>query len=531
MPEKHQFIMKKLIYTLLLTVFGIIGSANAQSFGPDVIITPDTVDQRNLELATAFNGWIFAAYSMEDTGSNKGGISIRRSTDGGYTWTVIDQYFVEGVRYPSHDIVVTGTTETDLKLFLIGVNNNLAGGTYTIFVDTYDADAGTFTGSNYNLNKGTQRVNDVEIASDYNWPAVGAAPYSVAFLYSCFGPVSDSVISVVSLDGGASFTSRNTVYTTTGFTRNITLDYGRSSSASNGRYFAAWEQLSAFTNRNGHIYTSRNTSTVDGTWITPENLDSLSSSMINLCRNPRIAVQHNDIDNDSASVTAIVLVERDYNADGTDYDLLGFYNKRAHFTNFWYRLDVVNTGEKDIHPDIVYDNVNDMFHAVYFDSTNMDLQYATQPMNLTNPSSWTFVQNGMNDTPAATVHPQSRIVYRPNADEVGIGWIDESATGDGIAKIDMENFISADVNEAVNEHNMALYPNPVQTELFIELDDQMNASSAEWTITDMNGRIVLSGITEGQNTIQVSVNELKTGAYLIRFANEKGFATRMFVKK
>lgn len=523
--------MKKLILTLLLTIFGIIGSANSQSFGPDVIITPDTINQRNLELATAFNGWIFAAYSMEDTDSNKGGISIRRSTDGGYTWTVIDQYFVEGVRYPTHDIVVTGTTETDLKLFLIGVNNNVAGATYTIFVDTYDADAGSFTGANYNLSKGTHRVNDVEIASDYGMPAVGASPYSVGFIYSCYGPVSDSVISVVSLDGGVSFTNRNTIATTTGFTRNISLDYGRSSTASNGRYFAAWEQLSSFTNRNGHIYTSRNTSTVDGSWITPENLDSLSSSMINLCRNPRIAVQHNNTDNDSASVTAIVLVERDYNADGTDYDLLGFYNKRAHFTNFWYRLDVINSGEIDKHPDIVYDNVNDIFHAVYFDSTNRELEYVTQPMNLETPNTWTAVQGGMNDTPSATVQPQSRIVYRPDADEVGIGWIDEAVTGEGIAKIDVQNFVSAGVNEASTERNMTLYPNPVQTELFIELDEQMNTTSAEWTITDMNGRIVLTGVTEGDATIQVSVNQLETGAYLIRFTNEKGFATRMFVKK
>lgn len=520
---------KNLLVTIVLSVFNSV-LAFGQAFGPDVIIKQDTVNQRNVEITTAFNGWIFAAQTKADELTNKGGVTISKSTDGGYTWTVMDSYFSDDIRYEAVDLVVAGTSEASLTLYVSGVNHNLVSGTYVLYVDRYDAVTGNFIGSNYNLNKGTNRVYDVEMASDYMSPAVGASPYSVALLYSCYSSSFDSIVSVVSIDGGTTFSMRNTVATTGSYFRNVSVDFGKSTSGSNGRYFAAWERLPSSQARTGNIFTSRNSSTVDGVWIAPVNLDSLSSTMIGLCRNPRIACSRGNYDNDSGSVTSIVLVDRDYNGDASDYDLLGFHNRRSHFTNFWYRLDVVNSGDNHVMPDVLFSEADSMFHAVYFDSTNRELTYVSNDLNLTDPNSWYTVQAGMNDTPVATVHPMPRIAYRYGVNELAMAWIDEGVDG-GVAKFDIENFISAGLNEQKQEMNALLYPNPVKDQLFIELDEAMSQLATQLTITDLNGRVVRMVQLDGQTLLSVNVNDLTKGTYMLRLDNQKGFASRLFVKE
>lgn len=519
--------MKRKLYFLLFALLGFSGVAYSQ-FGPDVTIHPDSVSQRRVEITTAFNGWMFAAYATEDVVNDKGGITITKSTDGGYTWTVIDSYMPTGIRYVSHDIVASGTDEASLKVTLVGVNYNVASGQYVIFIDNYNGSTGAFTGSTYNLQKGTQKVYDVELATDYDYPAVGASPYSISMLYSCYSPAYDSIVSVTSLDAGQTYTNRQVVATTGSYFRNISLDYGRSNSASNGRYFAAWERLSSSSARTGNIFTSRNTSTVDGSWITPENLDSVSTTMIGLCRNPRIAVSRTTIDNDSSSLTAVVLVDRDYNADGTDFDLLGFHNRRAHYTNFWYRLDVLNAGNKDMMPDIAFDDNNNRFHAVFYDSTNYNLRYVTNDWNLTDPSNWNFAYTGMNDDSLSTILPYPRITYRSSADEVGVTWIDDVA-GNGVAKFDVESFVSASVDEQQKELNALIYPNPVKNTLHIELEG--DATTSLVTVSDLNGRQVRTIQLDGQTLLSMDVEDLSAGTYLLRIENANGFAATMFVKE
>lgn len=519
--------MKKNLYFLLFAVV-FSGTAFGQ-FGPDVTIQTDTADQRRVEIATAFNGWMYAAYATEDVATDKGGITITKSTDGGYTWTVMDSYFPTGVRYPAHDIIVTGTDTNSLKVTLAGVNYNVGTNNYTIFIDNYNATSGVFTGATYSLPKGTNKVYDVELASDYNYPAVGASPYSISMLYSSYSPSFDSIVSVTSLDAGQTYTNRQTVATTGSYFRNVSLDYGRSSSASNGRYFAAWERLPSSTARNGNIYTSRHQSTVDGSWITPINLDSVSTTMIGLCRNPRIAISRTLDDNDSGSVSAVVLVDRDYNGDGSDYDLLGFSNRRAHFTNFWYRLDVRNTGSNDMMPDIVFDDSNKVFRAVFFDSTLHNLTYVLNEWNLVNQSSWTTEAFAMNDDSLASHNPYPRITYRRMADEVGLAWIEEGAGSDGIAKFDVESFMYASTEDQMKELNAFLYPNPVKTTLHIELEGEATTSTI--TVTDLNGRQVRKMELDGQTLLSLNVDDLSTGTYLLRIENTNGFASAMFVKE
>lgn len=494
--------MKKILFIII----GVLSSfmANSQEmrtgqsspfvnpkYANDVIIDmAPTFDQRDVRLAVAFNGWLYAAFSTVDSVNDKGGITIMTSRDDGANWQMIDEYSVPGVRYPSFDIVVAGADTNNLTLYLVGVNNNISYSEYTIFLDRYNATTYAYIGSPYNSSKGIRRVADVAIATDYRYPAVGASPYSVGIAYSVYSSSFDSINFVASLDGGNTFTIFNNVATTGSFFRNISLAYGRSSSASNGRYFLAWEKLSGFTNRTGSIFESRNTSSIDGSWIPPVNLDSVSSSMIGLCRNPSIAVQYNDVDNDSGSCTAIVLVERDYVGDGSDYDLLGFYNKRAHYTNYWFRLDIVNTSENDLTPDITFDPGYNNFLAVYFDSTNKKLPYVVNQMNLITPNTWVTITPQYNDSPNITA-PCPQVEINPLVNQTAHVWIQDGIGTKGVAMYDAEYSTLGIDSETGTRDGLSLYPNPASDIVNLMITD-MSLTGIIINIFDGNGKLIES---------------------------------------
>lgn len=519
--------MKKIF--LLLVILLQAAYSHAQ-FGTDVIIEQTALNQRKIEMTTAFNGWIFTAVSTKNEESGAGGITIRKSTDGGKTWTTFDEYSVADVTYTSYDILVTGNSESELLLFLSGIKYNQTSSSYTIYVDKYNANTNTFLGSVYRNSKGTARANDVKMASDYKFPGVGTNPYSVALLYSVYGS-KDSIVAITSIDGGVSFSLRQTVATTNiNYFRNVALDYMKSASGSNGRYIAVWEQLSSFTNKNGNIYTSRTTSTVASPWIAPICLDSLNGTAIGKCKNPKIAVQQNIIDNDSASNTAIVIMERDVNNDGSNHDIIGFYNKRAHYTNYWYPINIKFSTANEIYPDILYENDSKRFHMVYFDSTIQKLNYMTTTMNFEGPNNWTLEKSGLNDTTLITKKPSPAIAYIPDLSTTAIAWIDEGTNGKGIPKIDVMNFSSLNVQNNQPYIQAVIYPNPVKDNLFIRLNTSMTGIENTCVVTDLKGSMISTNRFTG-TTCQIPTNGFSKGMYLIYISNETGSTSGRFMKE
>lgn len=491
-------------------------------FANDVIIgNAPTIDQRNVKISVAFNGWVYAAYNTYDSSSTAGGITIRMSRDNGFTWTTIDSYSVPGVRYPAHDIVVCGSDTNNLVLYLAGVNNNTSGGTYVMFVDRYNATTGNFIGSNFNQQNSTRPVYDVALASDYLYPAVGASPYSVGLLYSTYSSSYDSIVFLASVDGGTTWTVRQPVATTGSYNRNVSLAYGRSVSASNGRYFGAWEQIGGTTARCGHIYTSRSSSTVNSAWIPKVNLDSVSATMINLCRNPEIAVQYNNSDNDSGSCTAVVFVDRDYNGDGSDYDQLGFYNKRSHYTNFWNRLDIVNSSENDMQGDVAYDTNGDQFLAVYYDSTNGKLPYITNSMNLLNPNTWTVANPQVNDMTTNLKGPYPRVAVKTINATADMAWNSEGANGRGVALFDAQSLASGITSlEPRGGNTQMVYPNPAND--LVTLNYVANGNDVVINVYNESGELIDSRTPGNPAGTQQEIFETSSwvnGVYMIQVVN------------
>jgi hypothetical protein len=81
------------------------------------------------------------------------------------------------------------------------------------------------------------------------------------------------------------------------------------------------------------------------------------------------------------------------------------------------------------------------------------------------------------------------------------------------------------VNE-FTEMKLNIYPNPVQNELFFELD---NVEFTEMTILDYSGRVVKSITNNTVNSIDVS--DLNQGIYILKVITENGFSTNRFVKQ
>ncbi len=117
----------------------------------DKIIDNSNSDtQTDVRVATAKNGWIFAAY-IRANGTSSAGIKIRRSKDNGESWknvcnvTVANARFIGGL-----DLVVCGNDSASLVLYLMSVENNLSIGKYTVFIHKYDANSGALLSNCYN---------------------------------------------------------------------------------------------------------------------------------------------------------------------------------------------------------------------------------------------------------------------------------------------------------------------------------------------------------------------------------------------
>ena len=71
-----------------------------------------------------------------------------------------------------------------------------------------------------------------------------------------------------------------------------------------------------------------------------------------------------------------------------------------------------------------------------------------------------------------------------------------------------------------------IYPNPVQNELFIELE---NGQITEINILDLSGKVVFS--MSKHNAKSIDVSNLKQGIYILRLYTETGVSTKRFVKQ
>jgi hypothetical protein len=508
--------MKSIIQTIALCLSSF--TPIFSQFANDIIIDhPQYVNEKNAKISTAFNGWIFVAHTTNNNFTGDIGYTIRKSIDRGQTWTDFFVFTPSIDEILAIDVEVTGNTLANLKVFVVTIEFKPTTSIYRSAVDKFDGVSGVYLGEVYSKTH-INRLIDVDMASDNVSQAAGTTGGSIGFLFSK-NAFFDSIIFIGSVNGGNTWDITHTVASTPLFFNKVALSYGKSQSGSNGRYFAAWDRKLLSGAPTGNLYTSRNTTMVSEGWKPPINLDSLGENTIGRCRNPRIATMiEQGLDNDSAGVTAIVLFDRDYNGSGTDYDVLGFYNKVAHFTNHWNRLDVANTANREMFSDILYNHQDHLFHATYFDSTENKLKLKDNNVNLLSPSIWIASDLGYNDA-SAGIAPYPRLSFNAEENGIDIVWSVSSNTS-GISMFDASyrtQYLNvSDLDLA--EQDLLIFPNPAQDFVNIEFGVE-NDADVIIELLDATGRVVImknETAKSGRNSFKLTFGTMQQGMYTLK---------------
>jgi hypothetical protein len=500
----------------------------APTYGLDIFVQPNpSENQREACLSVAFNGWLYAAYTID-----AGGFIVARSLDDGYSWSVTPviwhNYYFNGL-----DIIVTGTSEPSLAVYVAYTCYDLAFPTeWFCGVEYLDGYLNDLTWVVLDQVSNGVGFYDVSVASDYKYPAVGSSPYCLGVLTSKYGPSADTVLFFSSSTGGSGWDNQQIVTSTGYYLRGVSLSYACSYSYFNGRFFAAWEALGSMYSRTGHIFTSHTDPYFYSPWAVPLQLDNLAGGADNLCRNPAMGTQFNDIDNDLLELTAIVLFDRDYAGNGLDYDVIGMFSKNPISAGTWTRFDIANSFNNDFESDINFDPGANNFLVTYADSTFQQLNYEVTPMNLPDPNNWWIIAVGYNDNPNL-YNPYPKVEINPVPNMTAHIWAGRVAPGIDNTTFDAEyNYVGIPGNAGPQARKIDVAPNPCSTEtnLAFTLSD---AGNVEVTVYNTQGAAMgtpLNGsFTAGEHRVKMDVSQLPSGYYVLRMTTPGFSATGSFV--
>jgi hypothetical protein len=490
-------------------------------FGKDIVINDQpTQIQQKVAMCSSFNGWQYVVIAYTDPTLGGGArLSILKSIDNGLTWTtILDGFFGgSGSVFSSVDILVIGDSVENLKILLsfVSTSNPLLIGTGLVGI--YDEETGAWEQNLFSVGF----CYDISLATDLLHPSVNSNPYSVGILYSQYYDTGDSLIFKSSSNGGFTFDGYQGVATTTRHFHKVSLAYGRSPSWSSGRYFAAWEEQDDFGLMPGNIYTSHTDPNFNSPFTTPVNLDGLDPSSENLCQNPSIACQYNNVNNDSSNLTEVVLFEK-YNLTNQRSDIRGYYNLQATNHSKFKKLNISDSLHNNLQPDISFNPYDSTFMVTYFDSTQKKLPFLTSDMNIQSPDNWTIVSSGYNDSPDIT-SPGPKVEINQGEPEAMNAWIADRSNGKGIAMFDSPSSTwtgISEINKTTEARLISAYPNPCSNEVKIAFETKKtgNVSIDLFTILGQPlGTITDQSYSVGRNMVKYNVSDLPEGTYIYNF--------------
>jgi hypothetical protein len=488
-------------------------------FGKDIVINNQELqNQRNVAICSAFNGWLFSVYTYIDQINNMPALTIMKSIDNGISWMVFydSPWPNTGFMFTSMNIVTIGDSISNLKIIIAGVNTS---GTY----DMGEAVVFKFNGATGDFEDkllDETSVYDIVLATDYNFPANGSNPASLGILYSKWTNNEDSIIFRTSSNGGITLDNKRIISVSANRYHKVALAYGRSSTYFNGNYYAAWEEHANLGLTKGHIYTAHTYPNFNSAFTRPINLDSIDPVNINLCRNPSLACQYNNSDNDSANLTEVVLFEK-YNPSGGDYDVTGYYNLQSTTTSHFRPLNIAATSNNELQPDISFNPYNSKFMVTYFDSTNKKLPFLTNDVNLANPDSWNVVSQGYNDN-SNLVAPYPKVKVNSGQQDGMNAWIAEGTGGNGVAMFDApySTYTGISGQGGTTAKLIGSYPNPCATTINIAFELK-NAGKVTIDVMSIMGQplgtVTNQDYSAGKHTVKYDVTGLPSGSYLYNF--------------
>jgi hypothetical protein len=501
-------------------------------FGKDIVINDTaTGDQRKVAICSAFNGWLYAAYWVKKIGSNLGSmeITIMKSENSGINWAVLRSVLTGAPHevFTSFKIAVCGDSLSNLKLFLGLIYYDTLYHTGVALVPRLNGITGA-TETDI-LNDQFVDAHDLDLATDYNYPAANSNPGSLAILYSKHQVPADSLIFCSSSDGGMTINNHKVVSESMDqfhFCK-VAINYGRSPSYSDGQYFAAWELKSINNSNFDHIYTAHTELNFNSQFTTPVCLDSLDPSGINKFRNPVIACQFSSSDNDSSNLTDVIMAEKQISPN--NYDIRGFYNLQATTSRHFDEFSINSGSNNKTQPDINFNPFNSTFMLTYFDSTWQSLPFLTNDVNLSNPGSWNIISPAYNDSPdLASPYPQVKISF---VQQAGIdAWISKGISGNGVALFDApySNYTGvSQFNSGSHARLIGVYPNPATDYITVELSGIVKETNL--SIVNIEGQEFISRQISQPKTI-IDISSMPSGVYFVRVTNEKTVEVGKIIK-
>lgn len=441
-------------------------------YGNDILINNQPQqDQKNLAICSAPNGWLYAAYSFDSLWT--AWTVIMRSKDDGRTWIKLTQIMYDGgitTILKKLEILVTGSDETDQKLFMVSAAHLYYPTSQEDFLRLTRWKCDPFILESTMFYAVCEPHHDISLASDQNFPALNSTPNSIGMIYSTTG-TKDSIVFLSSGDGGMTLNNRRVLAVTSKIFNKVDLSYGRSSSQNTGRYYAAWEELADTSSNYGHIYTAHSNPNFNSPFTSPIKLDAIDPALTNLCKGPSIACQANNVDNDSANLTEVVLFEK-FNSGTGDYDVTGFYNKKAATTNVFTRLNIAATPNNELQPAITFNPYDSTFMVTYFDSTAQKLPLLNKNLNMANPDNWNVVSPGYNDSNNLRA-PNPKVAVGEGLHKPCNVWVGNQSSGNGVALFDavyIPNVGIPDNEISKGDRVLGIFPNPCSSTVTVEFE-------------------------------------------------------------
>jgi Secretion system C-terminal sorting domain len=84
------------------------------------------------------------------------------------------------------------------------------------------------------------------------------------------------------------------------------------------------------------------------------------------------------------------------------------------------------------------------------------------------------------------------------------------------------------LDEVTDDSGFFIYPNPATTEISISNKNLKGISSV--VLTDTNGRTVKQNTFDNSSSVQVNIEDLSNGVYLMKITSEKGTVTKKMIK-
>lgn len=355
-----------LILTGLLTL-----TANGQQLGFDRQVSSPAGPQTEApDMVIAPGGPIFNAHRSGND------IIVKVSADGGKTWSVWETLSEKGYTFSAPALAVTGQ---GTKLLVAGIRKSTQGKSQAVFIRQYDAATGACTGQPL-LQPLPGEVYSCALAAAGN---ADGDREGIAIAYAFRSGLQCDLVQQVSADGGNSFPLTFRVAGSKGYIRHISMAYGKSTTASNGRFFLAWDEYATPSAAWGKVYTAHSTSTILSATIAPVRIDNLQTATEHRMASPVIAVSSTG-DNDSSSCTAVILAtcRQEGNTDGAT-SIASFTNYRGHYTNYWQYAPLAAAGSS---PAIAFDPVNNRFAASYYNTGDKNMRLLQAGYD--NPAAW-----------------------------------------------------------------------------------------------------------------------------------------------